>query len=139
MLVNSRISGLRVKIRRHASQVVPEYKLCLNSYLYPALMVNMIKELDPYLRRKVVKEPRPTSLDDAVARTWEPLRAANPQASFVPQASQQVAMQAMAPPPQPPQPQQMELDALRHTPNRQSGRSTPFLERGSRIYFQAAN
>ena len=93
--------------------VVQAYKLCLDPSLHPALMVNMIKALDPYLRRKVVKEPRPTSLDDAVAHT------ADPPASFVLQAPQQVAMQAMAPPPQPQQPQHMELDALRHTPNRQ--------------------
>jgi len=32
-------------------------------------MANMIKALDTYLRRKVIKEPRPTSLDDDIART----------------------------------------------------------------------
>jgi len=41
-------------------------------------MVNMIKALDPYLPRKVIKEPRPTSLDAAVARTWEAFRAPTP-------------------------------------------------------------
>ena len=97
--------------------VVQAYKLCLDPSLHPALMVNMIKALDTYLRRNVVKEPRPTSLDDAVARTWEAFRTADPPASFMPQASQQVAMQAMSPPPHPQQPQHMELDALRHTPN----------------------
>ena len=82
-------------------------------------MVNMIKALDPYLSRKVVKETSPTSLDDAVARTLEAFCTADPPASFMPQVSQQVAMQATAPTPQPQQPQHMELDALRHTPNRQ--------------------
>ena len=79
-------------------------------------MVNMIKTLDPYLRRKVIKEPRPTFLDAAVARTWEAFRTADPTASFMPQESRPVATQAMAPHPQP---QQMELEAVRHTPNRQ--------------------
>ena len=87
--------------------VVPAYKLRLHPSLHPALMVNMIKALDPCLRRKVIKELRPTSLDAAVARTWEAFRPADPQP---------VAMQAMAPHPQP---QQIELDAVRHTPNRQ--------------------
>ena len=82
-------------------------------------MINMIKALDPYLRRKAVKEPMPTSLDDAIARTLEAFRTADSPASFMPQVTQQVAMQAMAPPPQPQQPQQMDLDAVRHTPNRQ--------------------
>ena len=50
---------------------VQAYKLCLDSSLHPALMVNMIKALDPYLRRKVIKEPRPTSLDAAVSRSSE--------------------------------------------------------------------
>jgi len=57
--------------------VVQAYKLCLDSSLHPALMVNVIKALDPYLRRKVIKEPRPTSFDAAVARTWEGFRAAD--------------------------------------------------------------
>ena len=92
--------------------MVQAYKLCLDPSIYPALMVNMIKALDPYLRRTVVKEPRPTSIYDAVARTWDAFSTADPPASFVPPASQQVAMQAMAPPPQP---QQMELDAMRQT------------------------
>jgi len=68
----------------------------------------MIKALDPYLRRKVIKEPRPTSLGASVARTWEGFRTADPPASFMPQESQPAAMQAMDPPRQP---QQMELDA----------------------------
>ena len=79
----------------------------------------MIKALDPYLRRKVVKDHRPITLDEAVARTWVDFRTADPTAAFVPQVSQQVAMQAMAPPPQHQQPQQMELDAVSHTTNRQ--------------------
>ena len=56
--------------------VVQAHKLCLDSSLHPALMVNMIEELDPYLRRKVTKEPMPTSLDAAVALTWEAFRTA---------------------------------------------------------------
>ena len=35
--------------------VVQACKLCLYPSIHPALMVNMIKALDPYLRRKVVK------------------------------------------------------------------------------------
>ena len=46
--------------------VVQAFKLCHEPSLHPALMVNMIKALDSYLRRKVVKEPRPTSLDEEV-------------------------------------------------------------------------
>ena len=67
-------------------------------------MINMIQALDSYLRRKVVMEPRPTSLDHAVARTWDAFSTADPQAPLVQQASHQVAMQAMAPPRQPQQP-----------------------------------
>ena len=80
--------------------VVQAYKLCLDSSLHPALMVNMIKALYPYLRRNVNKEPRPTSLDAAVARSLEAFRTADHPASFMPQESQPVAMQAMAPSPQ---------------------------------------
>ena len=61
--------------------VVQAYKLCLDSSLHPALMVNMIRALDPYMQRKVIKEPRPTSLDAAVALTWEAFCTADPPAS----------------------------------------------------------
>ena len=56
--------------------VVQAYKLCLDSSLHPALMVNMIKALDHYLRRKVIKYPRATSLDAAIARMWDAFRPA---------------------------------------------------------------
>ena len=75
-------------------------------------MVNMIKALSPNPRRKVVKEPRPTSLDDAVALTLETFRAGDQQASYMPQVPQHAAMQAMAPPPQHQKPQYTELDAV---------------------------
>ena len=92
------------------------HKLCLDSSLHLALMVNMINALYHYLRRKVIKEPRSTSIEAAVARTWEAFRTADTQASFMPHESQPVAMQAMTPPPPP---QKMELDAVRHTLNQQ--------------------
>ena len=71
---------------------------------------------EEHARQKMVMETRPTSTEDAVARTWEAFRAADPTAQYMAQARQQVAMQAMT---TPPQPQQMELDAVRHAPNRQ--------------------
>jgi len=36
--------------RPHFHTVVPVYKLCFDSSLHPALMVNMNNALDPYLR-----------------------------------------------------------------------------------------
>ena len=52
--------------------VVQEYKLCLDPSLHPALIVNMIKALDPYLRRNVVKEPRSTEFGRPAAPPWGP-------------------------------------------------------------------
>jgi hypothetical protein len=73
----------------------------------------MIKALDPYLQRKVLKEPKPQTLDEAVARTWEAFRTAQPPAPFVPQSpAPSYAPTASAPPPGP----AMELDTVRQMP-----------------------
>ena len=92
--------------------VVQAFQLCRDPFFYSAIMIDMIKALDIYLRRKVIKDPRPAYIDDAVAHTLEAFRNADHPALYMPQAPQHVEMQAISPPQQH---QQMELDAVLHT------------------------
>ena len=62
--------------RFHA--IVQTYRLFIPKEFHPSLMLHMIKALDPYLQRKVIKEPRPKDLDEAIARTWDVFRTAQP-------------------------------------------------------------
>ena len=99
--------------RFHA--IVQTYRMFLDASLQPALMVNMIKALDPYLQRKVVKPPMQTTLDEAVERTWRAFRTAQPPMPLAPQASAQAPAQlpvAMQTPMAQPTPA-MDLDAMR--------------------------
>ena len=34
------------------------------------LLINMLKALDSYLQRRVIKEPKPATLEEAIQRTW---------------------------------------------------------------------
>ena len=36
----------------------------------------MLKALDPYLQRKVIKEPKPATQEEAIQRTWRVFHAA---------------------------------------------------------------
>ena len=101
--------------RFHA--IVQTYRLFIPKDFHHALMLHMIKALDPYLQRKVIKEPRPKDLDDAINRTWEVFRTAQPPTPLTQQVSQHAHVPAIAPPQQQ-APQQMELDLMRQAPRR---------------------
>ena len=58
--------------------IVQTYRMFTPSEFHITLMLNMIKALDPYLQRKVAKEPKPRDLDEAIKRTWDAHRTAQP-------------------------------------------------------------
>ena len=55
----------------HASTPVQTYRTFIPQELPIALMVNMIAGMDSYMQRKVCKEPKPTTLYEAIIRAWE--------------------------------------------------------------------
>ena len=57
---------------------VQKYRLFIDESFHPTLMLNLVKALDPYLQRKVLKDPKPTTLDEAIARAWQAFRTSQP-------------------------------------------------------------
>ena len=54
--------------------MINAYRQFRGETLEPALMVHMINGQDTYLMRKVVQEPRPQMLDEAITKTWAVFR-----------------------------------------------------------------
>jgi hypothetical protein len=54
----------------HYHSVVHTYKMFLPANLHQGLLINMIAGLDPYMRHKMCKEPKPSTLDEALTRGW---------------------------------------------------------------------
>ena len=77
------------------------YKDFLPIELHPALIINFIAGLDPHMARKVNKNPKPTTLDEAITRAWDYFRSANLQDfmsySTFPHLQQSAFSPAMAP------------------------------------------
>ena len=70
--------------RFHA--IIHTHKLLISECFHGTLLINMLKALDHYLQRKVNKEPKPATLEEAVERTWRVFHTAQP-----PVPQQQVA------------------------------------------------
>ena len=50
--------------RFHA--IIQTYKLFISEYLHGTLLINMLKALDHYLQRKVIKELKPATLEESL-------------------------------------------------------------------------
>ena len=59
--------------------IIQTYKLFISGHFNDTLLINMLKALDPYLQRKVIKEPKPATLEEAIERTWRVFHTAQPQ------------------------------------------------------------
>ena len=57
---------------------VQTYKMFISEYFHGGLLINMLKALGNYLPRNVIKDPNPTTIDDAIKLTWEVFRADQP-------------------------------------------------------------
>ena len=72
------------------------YKEFLPTELHPALIINFVAGLDPHMARKVNKDPKPTTLDEAIDRAWRYFRSANFQ-DFMPYSALPSFQQAVFP------------------------------------------
>ena len=96
--------------------MITAYRQFVDKALEPALMLHMINGLDPYLMRKVVKEPRPQTLDDAIKKTWEVFRTSPPPLPSYQTPSSHYGSSSTQRPMQQQVPTQMELDFVRPMP-----------------------
>ncbi|MGV0952579.1 MAG: hypothetical protein ACOYB3_18135, partial [Azonexus sp.] len=85
--------------------IVQTYRMFTPKEAEYTLMLNLIAALDPYIQRKVIKDPKPNTLDEVIARTWDAHRTALPVPPPAPVAQQTQGVQPM------------QLDMLRHTPS----------------------
>ena len=103
---------------------IQTYKLFISEYFHGTLLINMLKALDPHLQRKVIKEPKPATLDEAIERTWKVFHTAIPPVpqpqvvhaaatSYAPAVATHVNVSTPAPP-------SMDLDAMRQASSHQS-------------------
>ena len=58
--------------------VIQTYKLFLSEYFHGMLLIHMLKALDQDLQQKVIKEPKPATLEEAIQRTWRVFHTAQP-------------------------------------------------------------
>ena len=49
--------------------IIQTYKLFISEYFHGTLLINMLKALDPHLQRKVIKDPKSATLEEAIERT----------------------------------------------------------------------
>ena len=55
---------------------IQTYKLFISGYFHGTLLIKMLKALDPYLQRKVIKKPRFAALEETIEPTWRVLHTA---------------------------------------------------------------
>ena len=63
--------------RFHA--IIHTYKLFISDYFHGTLIINMLKSMNPYLQRNVIKEPKPDTLEEAIQWTWRGFHTTKPQ------------------------------------------------------------
>jgi hypothetical protein len=100
--------------RFHA--IVQTYRLFIPKDMHYTLMVHMIKGLDEYLQRKVMKEPRHVDPDKAIGRTWQVFQTAQPRQLLMPEVPQPTQAPAIAPPRSAQSQQEIELYLMPEAP-----------------------
>ena len=104
--------------------MINAYRQFLDKALEPALMLHMINGLDQYLMRKVVKEPKPQTLDEAIKKTWEAFRTTPPPMPSQQYPSRHYGTSQAQMPHQPMLPTQMDLDFRRPMSHAQTAFNT---------------
>ena len=58
--------------------IIQTYMLFISEYFHGTFLINMLKALKPYLQRKVIKEPKSATLEEAIERTLRVFHTAQP-------------------------------------------------------------